>query len=161
MRRTRVIEALSWCPVDRWISIAEFYRAIAVWDFDFELEKTDVRNLYVGSRYDGDLNDQSNAWAVTNGLYINVIIWEYLATIGAVDVAFLEDDWMSLVDIGNIDIDGPISRYDGLSHFRINPWGAYLLGRADDYVPAQSKPKALFTINSERAIRLIAPLMPP
>lgn len=38
-RREKVIEALSWCPVDRWIGVHDFYRALIVWDFDFEVEK--------------------------------------------------------------------------------------------------------------------------
>ncbi len=130
-RREKVIEALSWCPTDQWIAVSDFYRAILIWDFDFDVETTAYSHLYIGSRYYGDLNSIGNTWAITNGLYINALLWEYLGTIGALDVAFLEDEYHSLLDTDYLNIDGPVSLYDGLSHFRINPLGAFLLGQAD------------------------------
>jgi hypothetical protein len=159
-RREKVIEALSWCPVGQWIDVSDFCRAFIIWDFDFEVEKTNYSHLYVGSRNYGDLNSSGNYWGLTNGLYINAIIWEYLGTIGAVDVAFLEDDFTSLLDTRSLDIEEPVSLYDGLSHFRINPWGAFLLGQADEYVPSQPKQKALFTIDADKRVHLAASLSP-
>ena len=44
-RREKVIEALSWCPVGTWIGIHNFYRAIIIWEFDFEVEKTEYTKL--------------------------------------------------------------------------------------------------------------------
>jgi hypothetical protein len=99
-RREKVIEALSWCPVDVWIDIQDFYRAIIIWGFDFVVEKTPYTNLYVGSRYYGELHG-SNYWNIVNGLYINAVIWEYLGTIGAVDVAFAEDEYARFVDLAS------------------------------------------------------------
>ena len=159
-RREKIIEALSWCPVGQWIDIDDFYRAVVIWDFDFEVEKTDYSNLYIGSRYYGDLNSTGDTWEITNGLYINAILWEYLGAIGAVDVAFLEDDLSSMVNAEHFDIDGPISLYDGLTHFRINPLGAFLLGQADEYVPSQPKAKAIFSINADKRVQVMASLSP-
>ncbi|MFQ5435548.1 MAG: hypothetical protein ACE5FD_11785, partial [Anaerolineae bacterium] len=135
-RREKVIEALSWCPVGTWISINDFYRAVLIWDFDFDAEKTDYTNLYVGSRYYGELHG-GYYWDIVNGLYINAIIWEYLGTLGAVDVAFAEDEYGTFVKGAYEYIDEPISLFDGLLYFRITPWGAFLLGQADAYTPAQ------------------------
>ncbi len=159
-RREKVIEALSWCPVGQWIDISDFYRAIVIWDFDFKVEKTNYSHLHIGSRYYGDLNSIDNYWGLTSGAYINAIIWEYLGTIGAVDVAFLEDDFISLFDTGYLEMDEPLSLYDGLCYFRINPWGAFLLGQADEYIPAQPKQKALFTIDADKRVHLQALLSP-
>lgn len=158
-RREKVIEALSWCPVDVWIDIQDFYRAVIIWDFDFEVEKTPYSNLYVGSRYYGELHG-GNYWNVVNGLYMNAIIWEYLGTIGAVDVAFVDDEYASFVDSAYNYIDEPISLYDGLLYFRINKWGAFLLGQADKYEPTQPKEKALFTITADKRLHLLADLLP-
>jgi len=157
-RREKVIEASSWCPVDVWIDIQDFYRAIIIWDFDFEVEKTPYTNLYVGSRYHGELHG-GNYWNVVNGLYINAVIWEYLATIGAVDVAFADENASFVEDADNY-IDEPISLYDGLLYFRINKWGAFLLGQADEYVPTQPKEKALFTISADKRMHLLTDLLP-
>jgi hypothetical protein len=158
-RREKVIEALSWCPVDVWIDIQDFYRAIIIWGFDFVVEKTPYSNLYVGSRYYGELHG-GNYWNIVNGLYINAIIWEYLGTIGAVDIAFAEDEYASFVDLEYDFFDESISLHDGLLFFRINKWGAFLLGQADIYMPTQPKGKALFTISADKRLHLLVDLLP-
>lgn len=157
-RREKVIEALSWCPVDKWISIQDFYRALIVWDFDFEVETGDYTNLHVGSRHYGELYG-SSYWAVAHGLYINAVIWEYLGTLGAVDVAFVDDKYVSFVNADHYS-DEPISLFDGLACFRINKWGAFLLGQADEYTPAQPKQKALFAIGANKQLHLVATVLP-
>ena len=157
-RREKVIEALSWCPVDKWISIESFYRALIVWDFDFEVETGGYTNLHVGSRHYGELYG-SSYWAVAHGLYINAVIWEYLGTLGAVDVAFVDDEYVSFVDADHYS-DEPISLFDGFVSFRINKWGAFLLGQADEYTPAQPKQKALFAIGANKQLHLVANLLP-
>lgn len=156
-RREKVIEALSWCPVDQWIDIDDFYRAIIIWGFDFEAENTDYTNLYIGTRSYGELYGE-NYWSVVNSLYINAIIWEYLGTIGAVDVAFAEDEYASFIK--SYYLDEPVSLFDGLLYFRINEWGAFLLGQADEYTPAQPKAKELFVIDANNRLRLLADLAP-
>lgn len=157
-RREKVIEALSWCPVDVWINISDFYRAVVIWDFDFETEKTDYGNLYVGTRSYGELHG-GNYWAVTSGLYINAVIWEYLGSIGAIDVAFVDDEHISFISAAEY-LDGPISLFDGLLYFRINKWGAFLLGQADVYTPAQPKEKDLFKIDADKQLHLLTDLLP-
>lgn len=158
-RREQVIEALSWCPVDTWISINDFYRAFIVWDFDFEVEETDWSNLYVGSSYYGSLSGRSY-WDVTKGLYINAIIWEYLATLGAVDIAFAEDEYVTVIDTDYLYIDEPISPYDSLLYFRINAWGAYLLGQAGDYTSGKPEKTNLFRIDEDHRVHLLADCPP-
>jgi hypothetical protein len=157
-RREKVLEALSWCPVNKWIDINDFYRAVIIWDFDFEVEKTDYTNLYIGSRHYGELYGE-NYWHVVNGLYINAIIWEYLGTIGAVDVAFTEDEDATFVTASHYSGE-PISLFDGLLYFRINSWGAFLLGQADEYTPVQPKQKDLFQIDAKKQLHLLANLQP-
>ena len=158
-RREKVIEALSWCPVNTWISIDDFYRAFIVWDFDFEVEETNYSNLYVGSSYYGSLSGRSY-WDVTTGLYINAIIWEYLATLGAVDIAYAEDEYFTVIDTNYLYIDEPISQYDSLLYFRINTWGAFLLGQAGDYMPGEPEEKNLFRIDDERQVHLLVECPP-
>jgi len=157
-RREKVIEALSWCPVDTWISINDFYRGLIIWDFDFEVEQTYDFNLYIGSRYYGELYGQSY-WNVVHGLYINIIIWEYLATLGAVDIGYVEDEDISLVN-RDYDIDGPLSLCDGLVCFRINKWGAFLLGQAMAYTPEQPRQKDLFSIDDTYQVHVLNLLQP-
>jgi hypothetical protein len=37
-RRAAIVEALSWCPTNVWIDIDDFYRALKIWHFDFDVE---------------------------------------------------------------------------------------------------------------------------
>ena len=156
-RREKVIEALSWCPTDSWIAINDFYRAVLIWNFDFETEKTEYSHLYMGSRYYDELHG-SNYWKIVNGLFINAVIWEYLGTVGAVDIAFAEDQEFTFV--GSEYSGEPVSLYDGLLYFRINSWGAFLLGQSDAYNPARPKQKELFTIDVAKRLHLLGELLP-
>jgi hypothetical protein len=151
-RRDKVIEALSWCPAGRWIDIGSFYRALLIWDLDFEVEENPYSNLTVGAGYYAESLRGGDYWLIAHGLYVNVVIWEYLATIGAVDIAFLTEEYVELLDDYYMDFDEPFSLYDGLLYFRINPWGAYLLGLADEYVPSEPVDNDLFTIDRNRKL---------
>ena len=157
-RREAVIEALSWCPTNEWIDIQDFYRAIKIWHFDFDVETSYYSNLYIGSRDYGDLQG-STYWTVVKGLYINVIIWEYLGSIGAVDLAFTAPQEANLaldMEFSYLS-DGYISLYDGLRYFRINPLGAFLLGQAGEYLSSVPLTPPLFTISSDLQVKLLDP----
>lgn len=162
MRRAQVVEALSWCPVGEWISISDFYRAMKIWHFDFEVEEDGLDKIYVGYRYgrDGwyeDWAEGDSPWLVTTGLNINVILWETLASIGALDIIYAPDAQGLLpAQVYNYD-DSTFSDYDGLLHFRINPLGAYLFGQADDFAPARPLDAALFEIDNDGIVRVVDP----
>ncbi|MCA9996022.1 MAG: hypothetical protein KDE56_09770 [Anaerolineales bacterium] len=158
-RREKVIEALSWCPTHTWISISDFYRAVLIWQFDFEVEATQWSNLYAGPYKEYGYMDSTDYWHIVKGLSINAIIMEYLATIGAVDIAYVSDD-ISFVETSINYLDEAFSLHDGLLYFRINNWGAFLLGQADGYVPTAPPTKDLFTIDEARQVRLLDDLLP-
>jgi hypothetical protein len=160
-RREAVIEALSWCPAGVWLNIKDFYRAVKIWHFDFEVERSDYSHLYVGHKEYGWLGYADFPyWEITKGLYINAIIFEYLGSIGAVDVCYLPAKEAGL-SFDYLDIaDDYYSLYDGLFYFRINPLGAYLLGQATEYVPSKPLDAPLFTIDAELRLRVTAKLTP-
>jgi hypothetical protein len=159
-RRDKVIEALSWCPAGRWIDMISFYRALLIWDLDFEVEDSPYSNLTIGSGYYATELEGETYWLVTHGLYANIVIWEYLATIGAVDVAFLAEDYGHLIDEYYMMHEEPLSLYDGLIYIRINPWGEYLLGLADEYVPSMPVDTDLFTIDENLRLSFFDPPAP-
>lgn len=158
-RREKVIEALSWCPTRTWISIPDFYRAIKIWQFDFEVETTQWSNIYAGPYKQYGYMDGHAYWHIVHGLYINAIIMEYLGTIGAVDVAYVAEN-LSFVDTSVDYLDEAYSLHDGLLYFRINNWGAFLLGQADEYVPSAPRKQDLFTIDVNLGVSLLAELRP-
>jgi hypothetical protein len=154
-RREAIIEALSWCPVGVWIELEEFYRAVKIWHFDFEVEKTAYSSLYVGSKEYGELYGETY-WPVVKGSYIKVILWEYLGSIGALDLLYTRpEDARSRVS--SLFSDEVFSLYDGLQYFRINPLGAYLLGQAGEYVSSKPLAGALFTLSADLIIKITNP----
>jgi hypothetical protein len=157
-RNQRIVEALSWCPAGVWIALQDFYRAIKIWHFDFEIEQGGLDKLYVGysgyNNYGGWASGQDR-WLLTNGLYINAVLWETLAAIGALDIAYLDDAEGMFPAEAYYYNEENYSRYDGLMCFRINPLGAFLFGQADAYVPARPVDAALFLIASDGRITLL------
>ena len=157
-RREAIIEALSWCPVGVWIDIEDFYQAIKIWHFDFEVETTSYTNLYIGDQQYGMLYGEAY-WPLVKGLYINVVLWEYLGSIGALDLLYIppeEANFHPEVDHYYWD-DDYFSLYDGLKYFRINRLGAYLLGQAGQYLPSKPLDHTLFTISTGMQVTLLEP----
>jgi hypothetical protein len=154
-RREAVIEALSWCPVGEWIDIADFYRAIKVWHFDFDVEDTYYSNLYVGYKEYGFYGH--TYWTVVKGLYVNAVLWEYLGSIGALDLLYIHPEDADLQTEHLYHDYEYLSLYDGLCYFRINNLGAYLLGQASEYAPTQPQQQALFAILEDLRVTLLQP----
>jgi hypothetical protein len=157
-RREGIIEALSWCPAGVWIPVSDFYRALKIWHFDFELDLSDYSGLYIGDSTYGRLDESGRkGWAVAKGLYVNAVLWEYLGTIGALDLLYLppEDAVLNHEYYGAYE--EYYSLYDGLAYFRINPLGAYLLGQAGEYVPSQPFDAPLFNIDPTLLLTLKDP----
>ena len=158
-RREKIIEALSWCPTHTWIDLQDFYRAVKIWQFDFDVEATQWKNLYAGPYRDYGYMSDEDYWLIVHGLYIKAVIMEYLATIGAVDVAYVSED-ISMVDNAGYYIDSALSLHDGLLYFRINNWGAFLLGQADEYVPTLLPHTDLFVIDEGFQLHVLTDLLP-
>lgn len=158
-RREKIIEALSWCPTHTWIDLQDFYRAIKIWQFDFNVEATQWNNLYAGPYRDYGYMSGDDYWLIVHGLYIKAVIMEYLATIGAVDIAYVSED-ISMVDQAGHYIDSALSLHDGLLYFRINNWGAFLLGQADEYVPMLLPQRDLFVIDEGLQLDVLTDLLP-
>jgi hypothetical protein len=158
IRREPIIEALSWCPAGVWIELEDFYRAIKIWRFDFEVEVSGLSNLYVVDKDYGVLYGD-DYWKVVKGLYVKVVLWEYLGSIGVLDLLYSHpEDTLPPVNAPVFEFsDEPLSPYDGLQYFRINNLGAYLLGQAGEYVPSQSLSQPLFIISADLTMTLTNP----
>ncbi len=159
-RRERIIEALSWCPVGVWIDIEDFFRAIRIWQLDFDVELTPYTNLHIGPSAEygwlGEYGDDTY-WRLVHGLYILAVLWEDLASIGALDILYLPAEEVDYyADAYYYDMPY-FSRYDGLKYFRINKLGAYLFGQEAEYTPyAQTRPPFL-QATEDLLVRIVAP----
>jgi hypothetical protein len=135
VRRQSVASALAGCPPDRWIEIDEFFRFLKALDLDFTLAKSEWK-LYISEAQYGSFGyGGRHNWELLQGRYIMAVLFEYAATLGLIDVAYVppqdgRDDFSS--HWGTDDL-WSFSRYDGLTHIRLNPLGAWCLGVADEY----------------------------
>ena len=136
-RRSAIEDALEACPVGSWVALGEFSRFMLASDLLFEVA-LDPWKLYLCDRQYGSLGyDGYGGWNILQERYIAAVLFEYAATLGMVDLAYVDpvgacEDFRSMWGTDDMAF---LSRYDGLRHFRLTPLGAYVLGLDGDYRP--------------------------
>jgi len=137
-RRAAIEDALRLCPVGRWVDVEEFSRFMQASGRNFEVAH-EAWKLYVSERQYGSLGyEGSNGWNILQERYIFALLFEYAATLGMVDIAYYDpmearDDYRDMWGADDLTF---LSRYDGLSAFRLTSLGAYVLGLDAAYRPA-------------------------
>jgi hypothetical protein len=137
-RRAVISQALAQCPVGHWIFVDEFARYMIVTGFDFEVSR-DPTSLYISEPGYGYLGyDSSSLWNIFQKRYLLCLLFEYAATLGILDVAYvspggIRNDYSDFWGADDLEF---FSRYDGLLSFRLTPLGAYCLGVTKQYTPA-------------------------
>jgi Helicase conserved C-terminal domain len=136
-RRQAIVGALAECPTEVWVAIDELFRFVRAADHAF-LVTRDPWTLYISEASYGSLGYAAkHEWEVLQGRYVMAFLFEYAATMGLLDVAYISpvharsdyrDRW------GTDDL-SYLSRYDGLRYVRINPLGAWCLGKSESYTP--------------------------
>jgi hypothetical protein len=94
--------------------------------------------LYLQDAQYGSLGyDGHHDWNLLEGRYTLAVLFEYAATLGLLDVEYVDpggarDDYHDQWGGDGLD---RLSRYDGLVAVRLNALGAYVLGQASAYEP--------------------------
>lgn len=153
-RRSAVEEVLATCPAEKWIEIDEFFRHFQASDAELEVVQNPWR-LYIAEAQYGSLGYAGyHKWSIVQGRYVMALLWEYAATLGLVDIAYIppenarDDYWENW----GADDFTCLSRYDGLKYFRITALGAYCLGIAEEYAHQPQQPRPVFRILPTRDI---------
>ena len=147
-RRTVIVEAMKQCPVGSWVAVDDFFRFMQAAAYDFNVTRNPWE-LYISDKEYGSLGyDGHNDFEIIEGRYILCLLFEYAATLGMVDIAYLDPkrarkDFRKLWGADDLDY---FSRYDGLLCFRLNPLGAYCLGLTKSYTPQAVAERATLTI---------------
>ncbi len=137
-RRQAIVKALAACPPHKWISFDEFSRFMRASGFTFEVAR-DPWHLYIEDPHYGSLGYSGfSGWHILQGRYMMAFLFEYAATMGIIDVAYIHPsgarrDYHNLWGADGLDC---LSRYDGLMYIRINGLGAWCLGLTEEYVPS-------------------------
>lgn len=155
-RRDVIAEALCACPPDSWVEMDDFGLFMRAAALDFRVTD-DPWHLYIGQSDYGSLGHEgSNDWEIIEGRYLRCLLFEYAATLGMVDVAFIppenaQNDFRRMWGTDDL---AYLSRYDGLMYFRLNSLGAYCLGLTEDYEPPAATERTALTIFPDRRVVL-------
>jgi len=147
-RRAVINAALKHCPIGRWVQVDDFFRFMVAAGFDFQVTR-EPWDLYISDPQYGNLGYEGfHDWEILQGRYALCLLYEYAATLGLIDVAYVDPagvrrDFRNLWGTDDLDC---LSRYDGLISFRLNPLGAYCLGLVDAYKPSAVQARAVLTV---------------
>ncbi|MEE3715402.1 hypothetical protein V2H45_01430 [Tumidithrix elongata RA019] len=135
-RRAVINTVLTECPVGMWIAFDEFSRFMLATNRRFEVTRS-AEHLYISESGYGNLYD-SGDWKILQERYMRCLLFEYAATLGIIDVAYIdpgqaEQGFSSFFGAEDFTF---LSRYDGLMYFRLNSLGAYCLDLQKEYVPS-------------------------
>lgn len=137
-RRAVVVKALTACPVERWFAVDDLFRLMRSTGLSLEVAH-DIDELYIAEHHYGNLGYiDAHAWEQVQGRFVLAFLFEYAATLGVVDVAYIppQDARQDFLDRWGTDDYSCLSRYDGLLYLRVNSLGAWALGQASEYRPA-------------------------
>ncbi len=160
VRRAEIVDALRRCPVGEWIQCDDFSRFMQAIDCSFEIT-SDYWTLYLSERqYDSLGYSGYHEWHLLQGRYIQCLLFEYLSTLGMIDVAYTHPEGarIDLYELGGTDELKWLSQYDGLEYFRITPLGAYCLGMTEDYEALSITEKTPVSILPNRLVQSQQPL---
>ena len=135
--RNSIEEAIANLPLGKWVSIDDFCRYISASGLEVEVARN-AWALYIGSSpRHGSLGYNHVRWEHIDGRFIYVVLLEYAATLGLIDVA-LTLPWDSVDDVSELYCDelSCLSRYDGLKYIRLTNLGAYVLELSKEYTPS-------------------------
>lgn len=136
-RRETIASMLTECPVGKWTLFDDFSRYMLATGNRFEVTH-DPDNLYISQFGYGSLGySGSHDWHIMQERYMRCLLFEYVATLGMIDVAYVDpclvpSDFENLWGTDDLNF---LSRYDGLIFFRLTALGAYCLGLTDNYTP--------------------------
>lgn len=147
-RRSVISNILSICPVGEWVALDELSRFMQSEDHVFEVTKNPW-DLYICDPEYGSLGYRGfHGWNILQGRYIACLLFEYAATLGLIDVAYIHPEHADCdyAELWGIDDLNYLSRYDGLLYFRITELGAYCLGVTASYVQKELISKAQLSV---------------
>ncbi len=155
-RRTAIAAALvDCCPDGGWIEIDELFRQMRMRGHRFEVSHNSW-GLYFSDPQYGSLGSNDCGFETLQARYILVYLFEYLATLGMIDIAYtgpigVRPDYH---DAWGADEFLFLSRYDGLRYIRLNALGAYCLGREIEYRPVVEATPSLFIVGADLSLTL-------
>jgi len=152
MRREECIATLTQCPTGEWVAFDDFIRLMTVTNHFFDITLYSSL-LYIGDSVYGRLHDDRFLTSV----YTRCILLEYFATLGLIDIAYVEPDKAqdNYADEYWLDDLEYLSVYDGLTYLRLTQLGAYVLGITDSYSESFASSETPITMLPKYGIKFL------
>jgi len=150
-RRVAIMHSMGQWPVGRWIELGEAFRFVLATGNEFRTT-TNPMSLYFCEQYYGYLTDDEDL----QRQYFRAFLFETLATLGLIDVAYTYPHgfWPELCGCWGTDDLDFCGRYDGLLYVRLNELGAFCLGLTEEYQPPEAPRQALFNVLANNELTL-------
>jgi len=161
-RRAVIATALAECNINQWLKFNEFSRYMQASGHTFEVAR-DFWDFYIAEPHYGSLGYEGfSDWHIVQARYMLAFLFEYAATLGLVDVAYINPagarrDFGKLWGTDDLTC---LSRYDGLLYFRLNNLGAWVLGLTDKYTPSPVEQRQIFKVLPNFDVVAVGPLPP-
>ncbi len=161
-RRDAIVEGLAACPPHQWLTFDEFSRTLRASGCTFGVTR-DRWTLYISDSHYGSLGYSGfGGWHILQARYMLAFLFEYAATMGLIDVAYIHpsgarSDYGNLWGVDDLDC---LSRYDGLLYIRVNGLGAWCLGMTDEYVPSSPEAQQILKVLPNMDVVTTEPLLP-
>ncbi len=159
--RRNVLELqLQSAPAGEWIQVDEWFRYMQSSGEKFEITGNPWALYLVDAEYGSLGYAEFHDFSILQGRYTLAYLFEYLATLGMIDVAYsaphgVRSDYHG---IWGADEYAYLSRYDGLGWFRLNVLGAFALGMVDEYrLETPKMPPLLRSIDELKFLLLRVP----
>lgn len=162
-RREMVEDALGDCPPGEWIAVDELFRYMQAAGHTFEITR-DPWTLYISDPNYGSLGYSGyHDWEILQGRYTLALLFEYAATVGLVDVAYVlpartRRDYRQIWGTDELSY---LSRYDGLLYFRVNALGAWMLALTERYEPNLPAAEPVLRVLPNREVAVTGPALSP
>ncbi len=130
-RRNVIVKALKKCLIEKWFGCDAFCNYMRAAGY-LLIVSDEPWELYILDHY-GHLDE---GWGLLASQYTQVLLFEYAATLGLIDVAYI-DPVDAPLEVDSAPDLAFLSRYDGLMYLRINALGAFCLGRKRSYTPSE------------------------
>ena len=147
-------------PAGEWIQVDEWFRYMQSSGEQFEVTGNPWGLYLVDAEYGSLGYGGFHEFSILQGRYTLAYLFEYLATLGMIDVAYSAPHGVRSDYHENWGADeyGYLSRYDGLGWFRLNALGAFSLGMVDEYqLKTPKMPPLLRIIDGLEFLLLRAP----
>jgi len=150
-RRDALELQLQSAPAGEWIQVDEWFRYMQSSGEQFEITANPWAFYLVDAEYGSLGYGGFHDFSILQGRYTLVYLFEYLATLGMVDVAYSAPHGVRSDYHGNWGADeyAYLSRYDGLGWFRLNALGAFVLEMAEEYRLESPKMPSLLRATDE------------